>query len=157
MIRYVGIAVIFVSMVYAGKYAAYTYKQRQRELDGLCEIVAFITIQIEYYNLRLDEIYSRLNVEKLPDFTEKLKQTADFEQSLAESKLHLKPSELATLTDFAQNLGKSSRDEQLRLCRYTEERLKSDCESSHRDLDKRVKVAESMGLCVGLMAFIALL
>ena len=80
-----------------------------------------------------------------------------FESALDGTVLYLKDDERAVLREFGAELGKSLREEQLRLCAYTTERLKSYCDKCTAELPKQVKLAETLSLLCGLMAAILLL
>jgi len=156
-VKYIGMAVIFFSLVYGGRYAAYTYKQRQKELCGFLTLTGCISSQIEFYNAKLCDIYSSCEITELPGFVNELRKGTSFEIALESVPLHIDKSDRILLGEFASTLGRVSRDEQLRSCKYTAEQLKSRCDRCSAELPKKVKLAENLSLLAGLMVVLLLL
>ena len=153
MIKYFGILLIFFSLVYFGRYKAYTYRQRHRQLGRFLALLDCIITQIELYNLPLDEIYRRCyKCDDCDRFTELLINGSEFCGALNEIELYINDEERRLLYDFGAALGKSGREEQLKLCRYTIERLKAAYDKCIAELPKQTKLAETLGLLSALMA-----
>ena len=157
IIKYIGMAVIFFSLVYGGRYAAYTYKQRQKELSGFLTLTGCISSQIEFYNAKLGDIYSSCDIPEISGFTAELKKGTSFEAALESLPLTIDKSDRALLSEFASTLGRVSKDEQLRSCKYTSEQLKIRCDRCSAELPKKVKLAENLSLLAGLMVVLLLL
>jgi len=157
MMRYIGIVLVFVSLVYAGRYKAYTYRQRQKQLYSFAELTGYITSRIEFYNERLDEIYADCPDCGIGGFITQLRNGKDFTSALEGMELYINADEKNVLSEFGSGLGKSLREEQLRLCAYTSERLKSSCDKCTAELPKQVKLAETLSLLAAFMAVILLI
>jgi len=156
MYKYFGMAIIFISLVYAGQYKTYTYRQRHRQLGEFTALTDHIATRIKLYSLRLDEIYA-----SCPDdgsgFADRLKSGQSFTDALDEVKLYIEADEFEVLREFGTGLGRSGLEEQLRLCEYTSERLKKAYDSCSGELAKKIKLANSLSLLAALMAMILLI
>ncbi|MBR4186167.1 MAG: stage III sporulation protein AB [Clostridia bacterium] len=121
-IRTAGAVLLLAASIGFGAANIRAERNRLRELDALLRLVRDIRENIEHFSRPLGEIWARFDdpVLEAAGFLTLLRQ-AGMERAVRESPL---TADVRTvLGPFASSLGRGYREEQIALCRYTEEKL----------------------------------
>ena len=131
-------------------------RRRRRELDALLSLVRHIRENIEHFSRPLDEIYARFDDPLLAasGFLTRLRQ-AGMGTAVRESELGIGEEERAVLISFAASLGRGYREEQIALCRYTEEKLTGIAENLARSAPDRERLWRTLPV-LGALSLILL-
>ncbi len=129
-IRAAGALLLLAASICFGAANIRAERKRRRELDALLALVRHIRENIEHLARPLHEIYALFDDPALasPGFLTRLR-ASGFPAALAETELSIGGAERAVLVPFADSLGRGYREEQIALCRYTEEKLSELAES----------------------------
>lgn len=125
-------------------------KKRVERLGAFSKLIKQIGAQIESFNLPIAEIFARidssiflecgyLRAEKATDFTSFLHGCPEFE---GETK--------RLLQDFSAELGRSYRDEQIKLCSYYGAQLEALFQKSFYEMPKKRRMTTTLCICAAL-------
>lgn len=160
MTQAVGALCLVAGALYLGFLFSRVQNERQARLECFLQLFRFIETEISCYQTPLADIYARFEGEALDKcgFLSCLREKGMAEALvLCRASLTLSDEEYALLADFAGELGKSYRDEQLRGCEYYRRLLEKYCDEGRRALPARLKLCRSLSLSGGLLAVIILL
>ncbi|MBR6727373.1 MAG: hypothetical protein IKM08_04195 [Clostridia bacterium] len=134
--------------------AAYE-RRRCRQAEGFLELLRHIRMQIDCFSLSVPRILSRCDGRILTDCGVECEKLTDFVTLLRGTRLYV-PEEFGRLLwDFAERLGGSYREDQLRCCDYFLERLIPQCDRLRNELPRRERML--LLLPIAFAAMLALL
>ena len=143
----VGALILLLSGFYTVMLLSRVQRGRQKRLECFLSLVRFIENEISCYMTPLDEIYRRFEGKELEDcgFLAVLREKG-MKQALTECKsaLCFSEEEERLLTEFASELGRSSREEQLRFCEYCRRMLEGYVTGGREDLPKRLRLCRCL-------------
>ncbi len=156
VIRAAGAVLLLASAAGLGTVNIRAEKRRQRELDALLSLVRDIRENIEHFSRPLGEIYDRFEDPLLASsgFLTRLRQ-AGMETAVRESEGAVGEAERAVLLSFASSLGRGYQEEQIALCRYTEEKLAGIAESLAKSAPDRERLWRTLPV-LGALSLILL-
>ncbi len=160
MTEITGILLIVGSILCGGFFYTASIKEEVRRMEGFLRLARLIRTRIACFRQPLSVIYADFSDEALDRcrFTEELRK-GDFLLALLGKKdvLGLRPELIHLLTDFAQELGKSGAEDQIRHCdRYIAE-MEAALASLRTACPDRIRLARSLSLCSAAMVALLLL
>ncbi len=143
----VGALILLLSGFYTVLLLSRVQRGRQKRLESFLSLIRFIENEVSCYMTPLDEIYRRFENKELEEcgFLPALREKG-MKAALAEcsSSLCFSEEEERLLTEFASELGKSYREEQLRFCEYCRRMLESYVSGGREDLPKRLRLCRCL-------------
>ena len=131
-------------------------RRRLRELEAMAALVRTVRENIEHLSRPLSEIWARIPdpFPGEPGFLSALREEG-FSTALLRTEVCSRDRDL--LEEFAASLGKGYREEELALCRYTEERLTDRAAALVREAPSRERLWRTIPLLAALSALILML
>lgn len=159
MLQLIGAAGILSLAVYLSIVLSVMEARRVRQIEGLLLLVRHIRGEIACFRTPVGDIYATFHNEALAEcgFLAVLRESG-FSAALATGRetLYLAEEELATLTAFAEGVGRSYSAEQVALCDYTERELEKALAKRREEAPKRTRVLRTLSLVGGLMLVVLL-
>lgn len=159
--------IIFLLIIIAGfSYIGYGfssfYKVRLRFFKDFLNFLEFCQTQITFYHNKIDEIFLEFSQQnqcgkELTKFLQKVKNQFTLNQNISVELFLLNPNEQKLLTNFFNNLGKTSTDKQNELIEFNKSQIKlisNDCEEKAQ---KFSPLATKLGFLLGLAMAICLI
>ncbi len=159
MLQLGGGLLLFLSALLLGQAAARAEEQRVRQAEGLLLLLRHIRMGITCYATPIGEIYAGFQNPALEvcGFLPALR-AGGLEHALAACgrQLHIEGEDRRTLHTFSQSIGKSYTAEQAALCDAAIKELEEMWQRRRAEGPRRVRAAQALSLCAGLMLLLLL-
>ena len=148
-IRAAGALLLLAASIGFGAANIRAEKNRRRELDAILRLVRHIRENIEHFSRPLGEIWARFDdpVLDASGFLAVLRREG---MEAAVRKSTLTADVRAVLSSFASSLGRGYREEQIALCRYTEEKLSGIAETLAKSAPDRERLWRTLPVLAAL-------
>ena len=158
IVKAVGAALLVAASVGFGVSGVRTERRRRRELDACLALLRHIRENIGTLARPLPEIWDRFEdpVFRESGFLTVLRREG-LSAALEAAPPMLGEGERALLAEFAASLGRGYREEQVALCRYTEEKLGDAAEALARSAADRERLWRSLPVLAALSAVLLML
>ncbi len=158
LLKAVGALLLFGISLYAAMQSNAILRRRVSEGEGVLLLLRHIRTQICCFSAPLPEIYASFENRALSDagFLELLRRDG-LTAALTDGEIFLEESERRALFSFAEELGKSYRNDQLTLCDSYIAELEQGYERKKTELPRKSKLYRSLILTGGLMAVILMI
>ena len=157
-IKALGIILIFFVICGGGMVMGGYLRSVSQKLSGFCRLIGAVRSGIESYSLPLEEIYSGFSDEMLEKcgFLNDLKKNG-FEPALKKCDLSgIGDGAKDALFTVASGLGKSPKQDQIRLCDSALSELERDLQKERDMLQGKLKIVRTVTLTAAMMAVIIL-
>lgn len=159
-IKYIGMAFIFICSVLTGSGLAIAEKRSLRRSEEICELLSFISREIECFRTPLDSIYSSFKGESLEKngFLGKVRKES-LKSALMDSGniFCFKEATFSSLVSFSDFIGKSEYSDQVSRCKYVLLQTQEDLKRSKEAYPKNRKMYSSLSILAGMMVIILIL
>lgn len=150
MYKAIGAVILFLSALGFALYRIYGEKKHIRLLRGFSVLLGDIYRQIDLLNLPVAEILKGADKSFLSLCGANPAEEIDLATLCALCEDRLDKNESEIITAFASCLGRSYRDEQLRLCKYYSEELDTCLSLRETEYPKKRKLMLTLSLCLAL-------
>ena len=159
MLRIAGAVCILIGAVILSAYTAEIPIRRLREQEAYLAFLQFVREQISCFCTPTEQIYLRCDEPRLLEngFLPRLRDGAGYEEALRASFHRLTPASYRLLLRFGEGIGRSYREEQLRLCDESIRTLSEQTDRVREEAPNKQKVYRTLTLCCALMALLLLL
>ena len=157
ILKILGSAVAVAASVIAAGAAVSGEKRRLTQLQAFTSVVRRLGQQIEGFSSPVPEILKKTDPALLCACGAQVPDTKSFASFLDSCDLALSTQEKSVLFDFAADLGRKFRDEQVRSCTLCADRLDELSKNAELQLPKRRKVTYTLFICSALALVIILI
>ena len=153
-----GLIIIFSSSVVFGLFSSYTDKCSLVFMREILVFTEHIKEQIKHFNSPLFEIYNSFECKEktMRNFLENIN-TYGVIQAVDDSKKNLSSEYYSLLKQFVSKLGKSNREDQVKLCEYYHKQLENEFIKQSKKLKTNSKLKITLSIYIGLLLIILLL
>ena len=156
--KIIGLFIIFFSSVFLGLYSSYMDKCSLFFMSEILRFIEHTKEQIKHFNAPLNEIYNSFNCKDktMKLFLENISNNG-LTQAVESSRKSLPYEYHSTLNEFALKLGKTNRDDQVKLCDYCCKQLEKVFNEEKEKLKTNSKLKITLSIYIGLLLIILLL
>lgn len=153
----VGAVIVIAASAGAGYLMCEGMRERLRAICALSGFVELVSLNIELYKTPLEEIYALVKDQYLHRccFTERL--NSGVYQAALSSGLLRGEEEKEIIRAFGDKIGTGNAEDMVRLCTYTDKRLKNIEEKLRRELPDKQRVYRTISFLAGVSAVIMLI
>lgn len=157
VLKIIGAVIVIAASAGAGYLMCEGMRERLRAVCALSGFVELVSLNIELYKTPLDEIYALVSDRYLQkcSFTERL-DSGVYNAALLSGLLRGEE-EKEIIRAFGDRIGSGNAEDMVRLCTYTDKRLKSIEEKLRRELPDKQRVYRTISFLAGVSAVIMLI